>query len=104
MHLYAKRNYKENKGTDYTQKQIGVLKSHVKQKQSNIRLYIKGPYVILGKVKSVTAEAWRSVEKTDYRGTGWGGEVTSRLSNGHCADGYVYITESIYQKPTNPTL
>lgn len=30
--------------------------------------------------------------------------MTTWLSNGHCADGYVYITESIYQKSTNPTL
>lgn len=40
-HIYAKRNYKENKGIqDYTQKQTGVLKTHVKQKQSNIKLHI----------------------------------------------------------------
>lgn len=51
-HIYAKRNYKENKGTqDYKQKQTGVLKTHVKQKQSNIRLHISGSYIILGKVK-----------------------------------------------------
>lgn len=51
-HIYAQRNYKENKETeDYTQKQTGVLKTYVKQKQSNIRLHIAGSYIIPGKVK-----------------------------------------------------